>query len=978
MIFSQLFSPNYKSSDPEKRIASIEKLSVDVDKDKRVLHELAFNDGNDLVSLAALNKLDSFALWMKSAEHSASPRIKKRAQQACQALLENKEKVSEKLFHAYLSESKNKPLLEQLLFSSKRLQENDNLSVDILFSLNNENHLRRFFQDHAVLSQQLTIVEKIDNPKTLLRFSKSTSNKAVTEAIDAKLAQQALLIEKPLKIKQQVTMINSRLLALKDAQDYTFLKSQLDELSSEFDSVKADFYYLDDLSQATLSEKYLSLKVAAQHTLSKLEEAHNKQVLLAKTTNDISGIQEKCAQVQTQIDLLLSVDAITQSTHENKTVGVEVKILSSALGDASDELDGVAKQAQTQAHTQHIKRIASTIKLQQEQLSKVFDILAFAKRGQVIIDELSGFLDGHKHLDGDKDKASDELSQNNTASAHSVSQQLKSPEEIAIIKAKVDETKEAFGDLKREANDLLPVPIIKAFSKVVSRANKSLKGFNEHYRQLESRCESKLKAVNRMIGDGKFKAAMSTFHHVQKMYDNISETASVRVRKAYEQTTAEITKLHEWQAYIVQPRKPALLGQAEALSKGKFEDPYERVQSVKELRQEWNSLGVLHTEDDDAHNRAFDAFIETAFAPCRAFFAELERQRAVNYQEALAVIEEVKHLDASLTPSELSSKMGALKTKFNKIGDLDKSQVKKVKRSFSNALKPFNAVISDSQQQNLNQKQALIEQAKNLDNELLDDEALQVAVDTAKALQQKWKAIGFAGKNIDNQLWQAFRLANDALFDRFHQRMNEKKNVQNSEYKAIEGEINTTVAKLKAAKNLADLQFYDEQQTAIFNKAKACDENTFKKLQSKIRVMDDVYSQSEGELNKQRDLSALDNLFAFLAVYDSDELPDEYEVLLGRYKNWIKGDAPNADLLQGLSRTELCQVAAILQDIPHADMPIGEQASRQDIQLKMMAAKLQGDSILSSEEVLATWLSLGPVTSNEQESLQVLKSLFTA
>ncbi|MFT5283817.1 MAG: exonuclease SbcC, partial [Yoonia sp.] len=100
MIFSQIFSPNYKSSDPEKRILSIEKLNEDAEKDKSILHELAFNDASDLVSLAALNKLNSFVLWMKSAETSHSPRIRKQAQQICQSQLEDETIVSDKLFLA--------------------------------------------------------------------------------------------------------------------------------------------------------------------------------------------------------------------------------------------------------------------------------------------------------------------------------------------------------------------------------------------------------------------------------------------------------------------------------------------------------------------------------------------------------------------------------------------------------------------------------------------------------------------------------------------------------------------------------------------------------------------------------------------------------------------------------------------------------------------------------------------------------------
>ncbi|MFT6267810.1 MAG: hypothetical protein ACJAVV_000609 [Alphaproteobacteria bacterium] len=952
MIFSQLFSPNYKSSDPEKRIASIEKLNKDAEKDKSILHELAFNDADDSVSLAALNRLGSFVLWMKSAETSPSLRIRKHAQQICLTQLEDEAIVSDKLFLAFITESKNKALLEQLLFSSKRLQAQDAIALDILFSLNNVNHLRRFFQEYASSSQQMLIVEKTDDAKTLSRISKYAKELRVTECINIKVADMAVLAEKPIKIKQQATMINSRLLALKDAQDYEYLSTQLAQLSHEFDGVKSDFNCLDELSQSTLSEKYLSLKVDIQQKLAKLEDAHNAQQLLKQTTTDISDIQERCVQVQVQIDLLSN----TQGKVENKSnnIDAEVKILTSALLDASAELTVIKEQAQTQAHTQHIKRLELQIEHQQGHLVRVFDVVEYAHKGRLITDELAAMI-------------ADQTEQNEGR----VSQQ-----EIVHLREKVTVHKDAFAQLKNIAKDLLPPQTNKAFSQILSKANKLVSQYNDHYKQIENKCDSKLKAVNRMITEGKFTPAMAMFHHVQKMFSNVSDNAPARLQKAFEQTSVEVSKLQDWQAYIAQPRKPALLEQAEALATGKFEDPYERSHSVKALRQEWSSLGQLHTPEDEAHNKAFDAFIEKAFVPCRAFFAELERQRELTYQKALGLIEEAKALDSALPASELASKMGALKAQFNKLGDLEKSQVKKVRRDFTKALKPLGAVITDAQQQNAQQKQALIAQATKFAEGSTLEAELPDAIEKAKALQQKWKLIGFAGKIVDNELWQTFRQANDELFNRFHKNMNDKKDAQQAEFRGIDKEINELTAKVKAAKSLSDLQFYEQEQSALFDKAKATDEMTFKKLQPKLRQTDDIHTQCTQTLNKRRDASALSNLFAFLQSYTSSEMPDEFAALLGRYKSWVKGDVPKADLLNGLNRLALTQVGAILVDVPYADMPIGDEATRQNLQLKMMAAKLQGDSILEPETVLATWVSLGPVQDNEQESLQAMHKLF--
>ena len=80
MIFSRFFSPSHSSNDPDTRIKAIEKLSPDSPNERRILHELAFNDSAAAVSLAALEKLNSFALWLKMSQIAKEPRLVTAAQ----------------------------------------------------------------------------------------------------------------------------------------------------------------------------------------------------------------------------------------------------------------------------------------------------------------------------------------------------------------------------------------------------------------------------------------------------------------------------------------------------------------------------------------------------------------------------------------------------------------------------------------------------------------------------------------------------------------------------------------------------------------------------------------------------------------------------------------------------------------------------------------------------------------------------------
>jgi exonuclease SbcC len=954
MIFSQLFSPNYKSVDPDKRLKSIENLDKDLEKDKRILHELAFNDDSEVVSLAALHRLNSFVLWMKSAEKSSSRRIRKQAQQVCLTQLEDEALVPDKLFFSYVKESKNKPFLEKMLFSNGRLLKHESLSVEVLLSLNNMAHVKRFFQEYASTNQQMTIVNAIDDAKILNKLIKFAKEDSLTTLINTRLAWFADLAEKPNKIKQQMTMINSRLLALKEAQDYEYLSSQLDGLSQEFEQVKPEFNYLDEVSRAAMTEKYLGLKVDIQQRLEKLEQGHKSQLLLKQTTNDLSDIEKRCYEVKAQIDLISGDSSSTENINSN--IDAEVKILSSSLKEASSELDAVSEQAQTQAHKLKITQLNTQISSMQLKLTQVFDIIEYAQAGSKITLELSTLVDS-LHTE---DKVTRSFSHT----------------ELTELQSHINTHKHAFEQLKESAKDLLPNDTLAKFSGVLANANALTKQFSQRFKELERKCENKLKTVNRMISDGKFKPAMSTFSQAHKMFTSISEHAPGRLQKAFEQTELEVNKLQDWQSYIAQPRKPAIVEKALQLANSSFEDPYERAEQVKQLRQEYNSLGLLNTSEDEAYNKSFDEHIEKAFVPCRAFFAELERQRELNYQKALGFIEEAKGLSVEMPASELASKIGALKTQFNKLGDIEKTKVHKVRREFTRILKPLGAVISNEQSTNAEQKQSLIKQANKLNAEASEESLLPDAIEKAKGLQQNWKKVGFAGKNIDNQLWNEFRQSNDALFEKYHQSINNKKTAQQQQFSDLDSEITSIEKKVKSAKAISDLQFYDEEHSLVSEKIHIADDDIKRRIQQKLRALEDVYAGCVKQLNKARSESAMSNLFAFLQEYNTDTLPAQYDLLIGRYKSWVKGDIDKITLLQDLHRDALTQVAAILFDIAYNDVSVGEKSVRQELQLKMMASKMQGDDVLDTQVVLAQWVSLGPVKKSEQESLQAMQQMY--
>ena len=94
MIFSKLFQPKYKHKDPLVRIQAIGTLSAEESQHKSVLHELAFNDSDNRVSVAALNKLNNFDLWWKMMEISKDERLARHARSKVEDALLGKNDIA--------------------------------------------------------------------------------------------------------------------------------------------------------------------------------------------------------------------------------------------------------------------------------------------------------------------------------------------------------------------------------------------------------------------------------------------------------------------------------------------------------------------------------------------------------------------------------------------------------------------------------------------------------------------------------------------------------------------------------------------------------------------------------------------------------------------------------------------------------------------------------------------------------------------
>jgi hypothetical protein len=133
-------------------------------------------------------------------------------------------------------------------------------------------------------------------------------------------------------------------------------------------------------------------------------------------------------------------------------------------------------------------------------------------------------------------------------------------------------------------------------------------------------------------------------------------------------------------------------------------------------------------------------------------------------------------------------------------------------------------------------------------------------------------------------------------------------------------------------------------------------------------------AQKSVEVNKQT--HALQRVFDVLFAYtdnaslgDLSDLPSPFKQALEAQPAVGKEDA----LLAKLNRQQLAFAADVLMA---QGQLYGDSQEKKHIQLSLMAAKLEGQTLPTPNDILAHWISRGPLSEDDAVILSTLKTLY--
>ncbi|WP_299055658.1 DUF349 domain-containing protein [uncultured Polaribacter sp.] len=261
-------------------------------------------------------------------------------------------------------------------------------------------------------------------------------------------------------------------------------------------------------------------------------------------------------------------------------------------------------------------------------------------------------------------------------------------------------------------------------------------------------------------------------HHVERFYDLLHLSNDFR----------DLDFKHNLE------EKLKIILKAEALEKEP--DINVAFKELQELHKIWKEdIGPVSQEMREVVWENFSAATKKIHDKRHDHFREMRSKYQEIIENKLAVVAKLNAYDTSNNKvhndwQKSIKEVEALRQEYFNAGKLPYSKSEDVWQKFKSATKKFNSAKNvfykqekSGQQENLQKKIALIEQAESL----RESEDWENATNTLKKIQADWKKIGHVPRKFSDDIWKRFKTACNHYFDRYH----DQKNSLNLEQQAV-------------------------------------------------------------------------------------------------------------------------------------------------------------------------------------------------
>lgn len=274
----------------------------------------------------------------------------------------------------------------------------------------------------------------------------------------------------------------------------------------------------------------------------------------------------------------------------------------------------------------------------------------------------------------------------------------------------------------------------------------------------------------------------------------------------------------------------------------------EVMHQVNDLRRRWRRIQYWDSAYEETLAEEFDSYIDAFYAKRREFY-----QSAQKLKEEL--IEQARKVALSEEWNQATEEMNALMQQWKAAGSAGKETDDALWEQFNAARQQF----FDRKHEHWEQLQGKFENARQVKENLIeqaaaleDSQEWQKTSEKFRKLMDEWKAVGSAGREHEDALWEKFNSSRQKFYER--------RNAHYDELHQEQGERYDAKKKLVAqAKEIADARSYTRENTKVmkdlgveWKKVGSCGKEHEDQIWKEFRSIMDEYFDGLKQWNEQR------------------------------------------------------------------------------------------------------------------------------
>lgn len=263
-----------------------------------------------------------------------------------------------------------------------------------------------------------------------------------------------------------------------------------------------------------------------------------------------------------------------------------------------------------------------------------------------------------------------------------------------------------------------------------------------------------LNGIEQLFASGQIKKAQKDLRKLNSQFGKDKPIPS-KFKHKFQRLNFTAKEYDDWAEFATSDKRTELINSVNAISSKNLE-PRKLANEINSLQKQWQNLDQHGKTASKEKWATFKEACEQAWLPCKDYFAELEGKKEENKNKKLELISQIENFPSGKTPESITviqivKFLKSVHEKWKIFSPVPDKDFQDLNKKFRESREGINVLLAGVEDFNKSQKEALIEEVKNLSMEEIDE-----TVEKIRELQDQWRTLGPAGKKLDPEINKIF------------------------------------------------------------------------------------------------------------------------------------------------------------------------------------------------------------------------------